>query len=301
MKTNLRRTATLLSVAATMAAGSTALAPVSHADIVGPVTGSSDAVSFSRSVSGTDVVNGRISTGDVITVTNQLNRKLAWQVYYVKDLHPTCMEAIPETSTWKVSGKTYTNNPNVEGTKAPSEVTSGPGWVQIKPPAANSWAAAPLVWTQDYLVKCGAGELNTGGLTWDTTWAGEKGANNPNVGPKLQVGAGRPSITATPADPTVGSDVKITVRHPEGTPGQPVTLTSDGKTLPGCGNLVLDGNRHVTCTWVPTKSGEYPLKAVIDGTPPATVAGRVHVADGPGTGSTPGLDSGSVYTGSLGF
>lgn len=72
--------------------------------------------------------------------------------------------------------------------------------------------------------------------------------------------------------------------------------------IAGCGNLALDGNRHAACTWVPAKSGEYPLKAEIGGDDPVTVTGRVHVADNPGAGSVDlPMDSGSVYTGSLGF
>lgn len=303
MKTTLRRAVlAACSTAAAIAVTSTVTAP-SHADTVGPAVGQSDAVSYERSVSGDTLVGGLVSTGDVITVTNKLQRKLAWLVYYVKDTHPNCLEAVPNTSTWKVSGKTYTNNPDAAGTHSPGEVTSGPGWVQIKPPAANSWEANPLIWTQDYLVKCTTGPLNSGGLEWSTTWIGESGNNKPFIGPNLTVNAGRPSISVAPSDPTVANDVRLTIKHPEGSPGAPVTLTSDGKTLPGCGNLTLNGNRQVTCTWVPTKSGEYPLKAVIGGAEPATVTGRVHVADGPGGSSAglPGMDSGSVYTGSLGF
>ncbi|GAA3950859.1 hypothetical protein [Gordonia caeni] len=303
MKNTFRRTAIALSTAAVaFSVGATVSAPNAHADTVGPVTGQSSAASFERSVSGVNLVGGAVSTGDVITVTNKISRKLGWLIYYVKDTHPTCMEAVPNTSTWKVSGKTYTNNPDAEGTQKPGEVTAGPGWAQIKPAAGGSWEAAPLVWTQDYLVKCSSGTLNTGGLEWSSTYAFESGNSNPNVGPALTVNAGRPSISVSPTDPTVANDVRITIKHPEGNPGAPVTLTSDGKTLPGCGNLTLDGNRHATCTWVPTKSGEYPLKAEIGSDHPVTVTGRVHVADSPGGGSVDlPMDSGSVYTGSIGF
>lgn len=300
MKLKLPRLAAALTATALFAGlGSTLTAAVAAADTVGPVKGNSDAVAFERSVSGTNLVNGKISTGDVITVNNTLRRYSGWLVYWVKDVHPTCMEPVPNTSTWKVSGKTYTNNPEAEGTKVSSEVISGAGWVQIKPPGANSWEATPLVWTQDYLVKCSAGSLNTGGVEWSSTWAFEKGNSHPNAGPTLQVGAGRPSITVNPSDAKVANEVTITVRHPEGLPGDPVALTSDGKTLPGCGNLTLDGDRKTTCTWKPSKAGDYPLKAVIGAVDPVTVTGNVSVADNPMADSgSLGLSGGSFDYGS---
>lgn len=233
-------------------------------------------------------MNGTVAVGDIVTVTNQLHRKAAWLVTSVKDTHPTCMEAVPNTSTWKVSGKTYTNNPAVDGTQVPGEVSSGPGWVRLKPGAG--WAATPLIWTQDYRVKCGAGEVNTGGLEWATTWVGESGNNKANVGPVLRVDPGRPSISVSPTDATVANDVRLTIRHPEGLPGMPVVLTTNGKTLPGCTNLALNGDREVTCTWVPTRAGTYPLKAVIGSSDPVTVNGQVQVTNA-GTGS---LDTGSL-------
>ncbi|WP_238526287.1 hypothetical protein [Gordonia neofelifaecis] len=105
----------------------------------------------------------------------------------MRDNHPSCLEAVPNTSVWTVSGKTYTNNPDGSGTKKPNEVTSGEGWVKIAASGGGSWQATPLVWTQDYVVNCSPGELNTGGVQWSTTNAFEKNNNKANVGPIITV------------------------------------------------------------------------------------------------------------------
>ncbi|MGB3696107.1 MAG: hypothetical protein WBA05_01610 [Gordonia sp. (in: high G+C Gram-positive bacteria)] len=303
----LKRAAAAAAVAVMGAAAALSGAGAAAADSVGPVSGSSDAVNFTRTVSGVKLVNGAIPNGEVVTVSNKLNRKLAWLIYYVKDTHPTCMKAVPNTSVWKVSGKTYTNNPSGEGTYKGSEFTSGPGWAQIKPAAANSWES--IEWSQDYLLTCATGPLNTGGLQWSSTWAGESGNNKPNVGPTINVTPGVASVSATPQDAMAKNDVMLTVKNPDGLPGDKVTLTSKGKTLDGCGNLELDENRIVTCIWVPKRKGDYPLKAVIASQPPVTVTGSVYVSPAPVSGSMSGGsldgslgggDSGSLSSGSLG-
>lgn len=299
-----RTAAAVLTTAAAAALVVTGAPGISAADMVGPINGESDAASFQRSVSGPSLVGGTVARGDVVTITNKLSRKMAWLVYSIKDTHPTCFEAVPNTSTWKVNGKTYTNDPEGEGTKAPGEFSSGAGWAMIDAPGANSWQADPLIWTQDYLVgsSCELGPLNSGGLEWSTTWAFESGNTRPFVGPMLNVVAGRPSITINPTDALAANDVFLTVSHPEGVPGAPVVLTIDGKTVDGCGNLKLDGNRRVTCTWVPKKKGDYTVKAVVGTDSPVTITQKVHINDSPAgsLGALPGLDSGSLYTGSLG-
>ncbi|EGD56594.1 hypothetical protein [Gordonia neofelifaecis] len=295
-KVVLRRLAAAGAIAALGAVGVMAGVGAAAADTVGPAKGSSSAVDFSREVSGFKLVNGKVPNGETITITNRVNRKLAWLIYYVKDTHPSCMQAVPNTSVWTVSGKTYTNDPNHAGTQRPSEVTSGLGWTQIKPPGANSWES--VTWTQDYLLMCDVGALNTGGLQYSTTWVGDQGSH-PNVGPTVDVTPGVPGISVNPKDAIVNNDVQITIKNPDGRPGDKVVLTSDGKTLDGCGNLELDGNRRVTCTWVPKKAGKYPLKAVISSEEPVTVTDTVHIAENPASGSV-GMDTGSIYTGSLG-
>ncbi|MGB3604976.1 hypothetical protein [Gordonia sp. (in: high G+C Gram-positive bacteria)] len=288
----LRRFAAGAAIVAVGATTALSGAGAASADTVGPATGSSDAVNFSRTVSGAKVVGGAIPNGEVITVTNTLNRKLGWLIYYVKDTHPTCMQAVPNTAVWTVSGKTYTNNPNHPGIQKSGEFSDGPGWAQIKPAAVNSWES--IKWSQDYFLNCSVGTLNTGGVEYDTTWVGDKG-NHPNVGPNLTLTPGIPGIVAAPQDASVANEVMITVKNPDGKAGDRVALTSNGKTLDGCGNLELTANRMVTCTWVPKKSGNYPLKAVISSDPAVTVTGSIYVSDS-GAGS---LGGGSSDTGSL--
>lgn len=298
-----RRAATAV-VTAAVAASLVGAPPAAHADVVGPVSGQSDAASFQRSVDGPTLVRGEVERGDVVTITNKLTRFGAWLIYWVKDTHPTCLEAVPNTSTWTVNGKTYTNRLDGPGTKVPGEFSSGPGWAMIDPPAANSWQADPLIWTQDYLVgsSCELGPLNSGGLEWDSTWVGESGSTRPYVGPMLTVIAGRPSITINPTDAMAANDVQITVKHPEGRPGSSVDLTIDGAIVDGCANLTLDANRRVTCTWVPKRKGDYTVRAVVGGSNPTTIVQKVHVSESPGgsVSGLPGLDTGSAYTGSLG-
>lgn len=288
----LRRFAAVAAIAALGATTALAGAGVADAETVGPATGSSAAVDFSRTVSGAKIVSGAVPNGEVVTVTNKLNRKLAWLIYYVKDTHPTCMVPVPNTSVWTVSGKTYTNNPSHSGIQTPSEFSSGSGWAQIKPGAANSWES--ITWSQDYLLNCMPGPLNTGGVEYDTTWVGDQGSH-PNIGPNLTLTPGVPGILVAPQDASVANEVMITVKNPDGKAGDRVDLTSNGKTLDGCGNLELNATRIVTCTWIPKKAGKYPLKAVISSDPAATVTGSVYVSDS-GTGS---LGSGSSDTGSL--
>lgn len=293
IKSTLRRFAMVGAIAAMGAAGSLVGAGAADADTVGPARGSSDAVNWEREVSGPKLVNGNIANGEVITVTNRLNRKLAWLVYSVQDTHPTCMRPVPNTSVWKASGQTFTNNPNVEGTQRPSEVTSGPGWVKVDAPGANSWEG--ITWTQDYLLLCNTGELNTGGLEYSTTWVGDKG-DHPFVGPKINVTPGVAGISIAPREAMTNNDVMVTVKNPDGRAGDRVVLTSGGKAVEGCGNLELDDNRMVTCTWVPRKAGNYTLKAVISSDKPITVTNSVQVDEAPGSGS---LGEGSSDTGSL--
>ncbi|MBY4569469.1 hypothetical protein ACN95_05430 [Gordonia sihwensis] len=301
----LRRLAAAGAIAALGAVGVMSGSGAADADTVGPAKGSSSAVNFSREISGLKLVDGKVPNGEVITVTNRLDRKLAWLIYWVKDTHPTCMEAVPNTSVWKVSGKTYTNNPNVSGAMKPDEFSSGPGWAKIDAPAANSWES--IAWSQDYLLKCDVGVLNTGGLQYSTTWVGDDG-DHPNVGPNIEVTRGVPGISVNPKDAMADNDVEITVKNPDGRPGDKVVLTSDGKSLDGCGNLELDGDRRVSCTWVPKKAGTYPLRAVISSAEPVTVTENVYVSASPASGSlggslgsgSAGMDTGSIYTGSLG-
>lgn len=185
-KTLLRRTITAGAATSIALAGATLGAPASHAETVGPATGSSDAVDVSRSVSSPALVDGKIAQGSTITIENKVERKLAWLVYWVKDTHPSCLVPVDYSSIWKVSGSTYSNDPT-SGNYKPNEFTSGDGWSQIKPWGANSWAATPLVWPQQYTVTCAPGELATGGLEWDSTWAFESGNKQPNLGPTITV------------------------------------------------------------------------------------------------------------------
>ncbi|MGI6795583.1 hypothetical protein [Gordonia sihwensis] len=193
----IRRTVAVVGSCAAAAALAGIGTGAAAADTVGPVSGENDTVSFQRSVEGATLVDGKVKVGDTVTVTNRIDRKMLWLVYSVRDNHPSCLQAVPNTSVWTVSGGTYTNNPDGPGTKKPNEVTSGDGWVMIDATGGGSWEAKPLIWTQDYVVTCAPGTLNTGGLQWSTTNAFEKNNNKPDVGP---------TITVVPASSPGGGD-----------------------------------------------------------------------------------------------
>ncbi|WP_024794572.1 hypothetical protein [Tomitella biformata] len=145
-------------------------------------------ITFTRTVAGDAVVNGEVTTGDEIQITNTINRKLLWLVYSAQDNHPTCIEAVPNTSAWTVGGKTYSNSGDTEdGTiQKPDEVTTGEGWAKIDAAGISSWEATPLTWTQTYTVNCDPGTLNTGGLQSDSTGGKD---NKADVGPTITVKA----------------------------------------------------------------------------------------------------------------
>ncbi|GEE02018.1 hypothetical protein nbrc107696_24640 [Gordonia spumicola] len=181
-----RRLAAVTATAGILAAAGIAGAGAASAEEVGPGKGSTNAATISRTVSGDDLVGGSIPTGSRITITNTVTRTLGWLIYSVRDNHPSCLQPVDQTSVWKVSGGTYTNNPDGAGTKKPSEVTTGDGWVQIKASGASSWQATPLVWSQDYIVACDPGDLNTGGVeTTSTNLIGGTKAND--IGPAITV------------------------------------------------------------------------------------------------------------------
>ncbi|EGD56596.1 Ig-like domain-containing protein [Gordonia neofelifaecis] len=277
----------LLTTGAAIVAGASGIGTAA-ADTMTPVTGSNDTVSFSRTVGGAAVNNGTVTVGDRITVTNRIDRKMAWLVYSVRDNHPTCLEAVPNTSVWTVSGGTYTNDPDGTGTKKPNEVTSGDGWVKIAASGGGSWQATPLIWRQDYTVTCAPGALNTGGLQWSTTNAFEKNNNRANVGPSITVVAPAPKATSstavsvTPA-PKAGetSTVKAVVNvDGSGATGGTVEFFNNGTSL----GTATVATGVATVTWKPSAGGAYSLKAVYSGTPTTngstgTISGTVAAAD----------------------
>lgn len=180
-----------VSGAVALAAGMAATIGMGAASAESVSSGEVDAtsVSFTRTVSGDALVNGEVTVGDEIQITNTINRKLAWLVYSAQDNHPTCLQPVANTSTWTVGGTTYSNSGAADdGTvQKADEITSGEGWTTLDAAGGNSWAATPLVWTQTYTVTCDPGALNTGGLQWETTNAIDSNRNKANVGPTITV------------------------------------------------------------------------------------------------------------------
>lgn len=146
-------------------------------------------VSFTRTISGDTLVNGEVTVGDQIQITNTVNRKLAWLVYWVQDNHPTCLQPVANSSTWDVGGAVFSNSGVAEDgtTQKSEEFSTGDGWTRIDAEGGNSWQATPLTWTQSYTVTCDPGALNTGGLQWDTTNAVDNDKTKANVGPTITV------------------------------------------------------------------------------------------------------------------
>lgn len=171
-------------MAATLGMGASNAASVSSDKIAG------NAMSFTRTVSGDALVDGKITVGEEITITNTIERKLSWLLYWAQDNHPACLVPVENTSVWTVSNKIYSNSGNADdGTiQKASEVTSGEGWVKIDATGGNSWNASPLIWAQNYTVTCNPGSLNTGGLQWDSTLLGGS-ENKADVGPTITVKA----------------------------------------------------------------------------------------------------------------
>lgn len=177
------RTAAAVAAGAAVFTLAGAFAGAADAETVGPATGESNSMTFQRSVSGDAVVDGTVRVGDTITITNRFDRKGAWMLSSVTDRHPTCLEAVPQSSEWRVSGKTYNNIPGSPNYK--NEFSSGDGWVKLDPPGL--WETNPFVWTQDYVVNCTPGDLNTGGLEWKSSNIGEKENKFPDAGPTISV------------------------------------------------------------------------------------------------------------------
>ncbi|NLG46992.1 hypothetical protein [Gordonia sp. (in: high G+C Gram-positive bacteria)] len=178
-----RRSAAVVAAGAAVFTLAGAFAGVAGAETVGPATGESNSMKFQRSVSADAIVDGKVRVGDTITVTNRFDRKVGWTLSEVTDTHPTCFEAVPQTSVWTVSGKTYNNIVGSPGYK--NEFTSGAGWTKLDPPLL--WGADPLIWTQDYVVNCEVGDLHTGGVAWKSSNALEDKNKFPDAGPTITV------------------------------------------------------------------------------------------------------------------
>lgn len=247
----------VLAAASATAMAGTALvvggAGVSQAAPTAPAKGSQGGVSYERTVSESSPV-----WGDEITITNKVTRGSNWwQVYWIEDVKPDCLEYIPGSTTWSVSGKTYTEASN------PGEVFVSPGSTKIDPPLANSWAP-PITFSAGYRVTCAAGPLPTGGPKWNTTNAISGAADFSSNGPTIDVRRMGTSVwLAKPVDPEVGQ--KVTLRaNTEGVPdGGVVSFSVDGAPV---GTGPVSGGQ-ATLEWTPTTAGAKQVTATFGQTP----------------------------------
>lgn len=231
-----------------------------------------------RTVGGAAVSNGAVTVGDTVTITNTVTRKGIYLVYFVRDQHPQCLDPVPNSSEWTVSGKTYTNKDGANG------FSQGEDWVRID---SAGWQATPLVWKQDYVVNCPVGPLNTGGLSWSVNLLASPSVKN-DIGPTLQV-------KAAPVKEASSTSVSVAPAPKEGDPSTiTATVTSGGSAVTaGTVEFFNNGtkigsdsvsNGKASITWRPSAAGSYTLKAVYSG------AGLVNGSEGIKTGTVTAAD-----------
>lgn len=228
-------------------------AGVSQAAPTAPAKGSQGGVSYERTVSESSPV-----WGDEITITNKVTRgSNLWQVYWIEDVKPDCLEYIPGSTTWSVSGKTYTEASN------PGEVFVSPGSTKIDPPLANSWAP-PITFSAAYRVTCAAGPLPTGGPKWNTTNAISGAANFSSNGPTIDVRRMGTSVRlAQPVNPEVNQQVTLRATTNNVPDGGVVSFSVDGVPV---GTGPVSGGQ-ATLEWTPTTVGTKQVTATFGETP----------------------------------
>lgn len=220
-------------------AGAASAEPVS-------ASGSKEGVSYNRTVSDDAPV-----WGEEISITNRVTRgSNLWMVYWIEDVKPACLEYVPGSTTWTVSGKTYTQASN------PNEVYVTDTSTKIDPPLADSWTP-PIDFTAKYRVLCDAGKLNTGGPKWETTWVAGAADFSSN-GPSINVRRAYTSLfLQAVGNPQLGDSVSLRVDAPEVPNGGVVTFTADGAAI-GTG-VVNDG--QATAQWTPSTTGTKQIAA----------------------------------------
>lgn len=194
-----------------------------------------------------------VTVGDNVTVTTTLSKDggvLPWLIYWMKDLHPTCFEYVPNSLEWTASNSTYTQATN------PDEVTVSSGALEVNPPIANSWAR-PVVMKSTYKVTCDAGSVNSGGLEWDTTNAISGHGTFASAGPMLTVTKAPSSVTLGSigtAQTGVSKPLNITTAN---VPNGSSVDVYDGTTKLGSAPV---SNNQATYQWTPTTSGSHTIK-----------------------------------------
>ena len=232
----------LAAASATAMAGAALV--VGGAGVASAATATEKGMTATRTVSNVSPVHG-----ETIKVTTEVKRSgsNAWLLYWIKDHRDPCLSYVPDSLAWTVSGKAYNKANNWNG--AWDDVTIGQNFVEINPFAANSWIP-PVVATADYVVNCDAGPIDSGGVSWDSTWfalvppqGGE--VNKPQLGPQINVQ--RASIEqfflAAPGTLEVNTPATLTV-DTSAPAGSTVTFKVEGQTYTA---TVADG--RATASW----------------------------------------------------
>ena len=225
-----------------------------------PVSVSEKGMTGTRTVSNATPVHG-----ETVTITTELRRSgsNAWLAYWIKDHHPACFDYVENSLEWTVGGKTYDED------NAGDDVT-----VEINPWAVNSWIP-PVVATAEYVVNCDAGEISSGGMSWDSTWfsvfpptGGE--VNKPVLGPTINVQRKGTSVFLHGiANPQVGQTVTLSADTTNIPDGLQVDFLVDGVSV---GSGTVSGGT-ATHPWTPTTAGTKTVRAVFAQTQTATHGG----------------------------
>lgn len=237
-------TAMTAATLAVVGAGTAQAAPVS-------ATGGSEQMTFTRTVS-----EGVVAHGDVVTVTTTIERKSAnaWMLTWFRDQHPTCMDLVPDSVEWTVSGDTYTQETDGD------EVFVSDDALVVDNPGIDVWNP-PLTVTADYTVNCAAGRLPTGGVEWNRTqWNIFSPLNEEFLtsGPSITVEHAETSLALGPVSGArVTQPVTLTASATGIPDGQTVTF-HDGGVQIGLGT-VTDGT--VSTEWTPATTGSRTIEA----------------------------------------
>lgn len=188
-----------------------------------------------------------VTYGDTVTVTSKIIDSKGWWVgnthHWIEDTTPACMKYVDGTARWKALGGGWENPSTKPGEFAAP--TSTAIRAQFNVPVSD-----PLELEARYVVNCDAGQLATGGMSWNGTLKDNE-SDSLTMGPTITVNRVAVSklFLATPASPTAGkpSTLKAETDAPE---GSTISFAVDGQTLTG---KVAGG--VATTEWTPSSSG----------------------------------------------
>ncbi|WP_188065105.1 Ig-like domain-containing protein [Dietzia sp. ANT_WB102] len=188
-----------------------------------------------------------VTHGDTVTVTSKIIDSNGLWIgnthYWIQDTTPACMNYVDGTARWKALGG------NWESPSTKPREFAAPTSTAIRA-HFNVPVSDPLELEAQYVVNCDAGQLASGGMSWNGTLKDNE-SDSLTMGPTITVNRAAVSklFLATPASPTVGksSTLKVETDAPE---GSTISFAVDGQTLTG---KVAGG--EASTEWTPSSSG----------------------------------------------